>query len=182
MTIRREAWPACRLQRLDADGLAGASGQAKELFPDSGWTAAAVGELLDAPGCYALLASVEGCAAGLVLARTVADECEVLWIAVVPARRRRGIGRGLLQAALDRAVRNGAQTAYLEVAEVNLAARALYDATGFRPCGRRPDYYQDHPNDQPCDGLILRKVLERTAGRRTPCSANPMKKAEAQRS
>lgn len=182
MTGHREDLRPYRLQRLDAESLARASGQARELFPDAGWTAAAVGDLLDAPGCFGLLASVEECAAGLVLARTVADECEVLWIAVVPVRRRRGIARDLLQAALDRAARNGARTAYLEVAEVNLAARALYDATGFRSCGRRPGYYQSGPVDGPCDGLILRKALDAAPAHRTPCSANLMKKARTQTS
>lgn len=182
MTTCREDRPACRLQRLDADALARAVGQAKELFPDAGWTATAVGDLLGAPGCYALLASVEGRAAGLVLARAVANQCEILWIAVVPARRRRGIARSLLQAVLDCAARNGARTAYLEVAEVNLAACALYAGTGFRACGRRPDYYQDGSAEGPCDGLVLSKALDSATARRVPCSANLMKKARAQRS
>ena len=75
---------------------------------------------------------------GMLVARCAGGEAEVLTLAVVPAARRRGIGRALLARAL--AAMNGAPL-FLEVAADNAAAMALYGAAGLRPCGRRRDYY-----------------------------------------
>ena len=161
MTGRRKDRPACRIERLDARRLARAAGQADALFQRAGWTAAAVAALLDAPGCFALLASVARRPAGLILARTVAEDCEVLWLAVVPSCRRRGIGRSLLRAALDDAARLGVRSAYLEVSEANHAARTLYEEAGFRHRGRRTGYYQSRPDGGPSDALVLSKELDR---------------------
>ena len=78
---------------------------------------------------------------GMVLARVVADEGEILTLAVHPRRRRQGLGRVLLSAALAEAGARGALTMYLEVSERNLAARMLYAGSGFAEVGRRPSYY-----------------------------------------
>lgn len=78
---------------------------------------------------------------GMVLIRVVAEEAEVLTLGVAPAARRRGIGRSLLREALSLAAAHGAGTAFLEVAEDNAAALALYGEAGFRPLSRRSAYY-----------------------------------------
>lgn len=182
MTAPLDDRPACRLHRLRPGDLATAAGECGDLFPDSAWRLAAVGRLLDAPGCFALMARAAETAVGLVLARTVADECEILWLVVVPARRRQGIGHRLLRAALRHAAGLGARTAYLEVSEANHAAVALYDSEGFRPCGRRPSYYREGPDGETHDALILKKVLESADGRRPPTSVHGMKKAESRTS
>jgi [ribosomal protein S18]-alanine N-acetyltransferase len=182
MTTSRNDNPAPALELLGADGVAGVAGRSEDLFADPTWNAAAVARLLAAPGSFALLARAAGRAVGLVLARTAADECEILWIVVAPDWRRRGIGRRLLQAALAQAAVLEAQTAYLEVAEANRAAVALYDAEGFLPCGRRPGYYAGAPDGGLCDALILKKVLDSTAGRRPSTTVNRMKKEETRSS
>ncbi len=159
MTAAPDPLAVCEVQELRAAGVPAAAGQCRELFVDGTWSAAAVGRLLDGPRCFALLARTAGEIAGLVVARTVADECEVLWIAVVASRRRRGIGRGLLRAALRQAAGRGARTVYLEVAAANRAAIVLYRSEGFRRCGRRTAYYRSAPKGVPCDALVYRKVL-----------------------
>ena len=123
--------PACELQRLGAADIEEMAGHCRNLFDDGTWCAAAVERSLAPPGCVALLARTAGQAAGLVLARVAADECEILWLVVLTLWRRRGIGRNLLQAALRTAASLGANTAYLEVAETNRAAIDLYGAEGF---------------------------------------------------
>ena len=70
-------------------------------------------------------------------------EAHVMNIAVAPARRRAGIARRLLTEALRLAAGRGADTVTLEVRASNDAARALYEATGFRDVGARPGYYPD---------------------------------------
>ncbi len=80
---------------------------------------------------------------GFVIGRVVAGEAEILTLAVDPAARRRGTGKALVLAFLHDAGRKGAQTVFLEVAETNAAAQALYDICGFKVRGSRKDYYRD---------------------------------------
>lgn len=97
--------PACELQRLGAADIEKVAGHCRNLFEDGTWCAAAVERSLDAPECVALLARTAEQAAGLVLARVAADECEILWLVVLTPWRRKGIGRSLLQAVLRTAAR-----------------------------------------------------------------------------
>ena len=76
-------------------------------------------------------------AAGFVLGRVIADEAELLTIAVEATARRRGTGRNLL----DEVARRGAAVAFLEVSADNEAAIALYRSGGFEVSGRRRGYY-----------------------------------------
>ncbi|WP_376087518.1 GNAT family N-acetyltransferase [Roseomonas sp. CCTCC AB2023176] len=96
---------------------------------------------------------------GFVLARAVAGEAEVLTIAVLPERRRAGLGWSLLVAAVAEAGRRGAAALFLEVSEANAAARALYARAGAVEVGRRRRYYVDGT-----DALVLRIVPDGRAG------------------
>ena len=73
----------------------------------------------------------------------VLDELHITLVAVAPAHRRRGFGRRVLGALMDRAHRCGATRATLEVAGGNGPARGLYGALGFRTAGVRHDYYRN---------------------------------------
>jgi ribosomal protein S18 acetylase RimI-like enzyme len=60
------------------------------------------------------------------------------WIGVTavevdPAHRRRGLASHLMRALLDWAAEAGVRDAYLQVADENAAALALYDRLGFAP-------------------------------------------------
>lgn len=110
---------------------------------DSAWTPEAIAELLALPGSFGFLAVARSDEPrGLVFCRSVAGEGEVLVLAVLPEQWRRGLGRMLLAAALARAREMGLRRMLLEVAVDNGAARALYEAAGFEPVGRRRDYYR----------------------------------------
>ena len=114
------------------------------------WNQAAIAEVLAMPGAYGLLAVEEvpdvpgnGVSpAGFVLGRAVSGECEILSLGVPRRWRRRGLGRVLLRAAVERACEAGARRVFLEVAEDNGAARGLYMAEGFTVVARRPAYYR----------------------------------------
>lgn len=95
---------------------------------------------------------------GFLLGRIVADEAEVLTLAVDPASRRRGIGARLVAAFLAEAAARGAGRAFLEVAADNAAARALYAAAGFAEVARRRGYYRD-PAGGAVDALVLARDL-----------------------
>lgn len=91
---------------------------------------------------------------GFLLGRVVAGEAELLTIAVEPDARRQGIGRRLVTQFISGALARGAEAIFLEVAESNRAARALYETCGFCQCGHRKAYYHDSLG-QSEDALIL---------------------------
>lgn len=112
------------------------------LFPDEPWSASAIAGILGSPGAFAHLLDDGAVPFGFAIARACAGEGEILAIGVDPRRRRAGAGRRLLRAAIDEAATRGAVELFLEVAEDNPAARALYLGCGFTAVGRRPAYYR----------------------------------------
>ncbi|WP_095589529.1 GNAT family N-acetyltransferase [Actibacterium ureilyticum] len=126
------------------------------------WTATEFRDLLRAPGTF--LATV---ADGFVLGRVIADEAELLTIAVHPDARRAGHGARLLRAFIDGARARGATRAFLEVAADNAAARGLYAAQGFTECGQRPGYYRG-PDGRATDALVLERALTDPASWQNP--------------
>jgi len=75
-------------------------------------------------------------------------ECYVAELYVVPARRGQGLGRALMNAAIDEARARGADYMDLGTSEDDVAARALYESLGFvnreggRPDGPIAYYYE----------------------------------------
>jgi len=121
------------------------------------WGADAFALQLGLPGAFGWIDP----SGGMVLARVAADEAEILTLAVIPARRRHGIGRALLRRAIAAAAQRGAASMFLEVAADNAAALGLYRGLGFRDVGRRARYYPGGG-----DALVLRAAIpcESTAG------------------
>ncbi len=79
---------------------------------------------------------------GFALGRVIADEAELLTLAVHPDHRRKGRGRALLSTYENEAVRRGATRSFLEVSSANHAAITLYAQAGYRQTGQRPGYYR----------------------------------------
>lgn len=130
-------------------------------FPDC-WSTAAMIEVLRAPGTFGFvieIAQLPLCA--LALGRTAADESELLTIGVAPAWRRHGLARELIAAVSEEARTRGARRIFLEVAEDNAPARALYAAEHFAPVGRRPGYYA-RAGAAAVDALTMRRELSRS--------------------
>jgi len=100
------------------------------------WSAAAFADLLAQPGVFAADSPD-----GFILMRVVADEAEILTLAVRPGARRKGQGARLVGEGVLAAAARGANRVFLEVAEDNAPARALYQRAGFVEAGRRPGYY-----------------------------------------
>jgi ribosomal-protein-alanine N-acetyltransferase len=95
-----------------------------------------------------------GLMAGLLIARKVADEAEILTFGVAPACRRMGLGRALLEAAIAALRSSGAKQLFLEVEEGNEPAVQLYRAFGAVPVGKRAGYYE-HGADAAIFSLAL---------------------------
>jgi ribosomal-protein-alanine N-acetyltransferase len=78
---------------------------------------------------------------------------------VHPAHRRGGLGRRLLERAIEEGRARGARAALLEVRRSNAAAQSLYRALGFVEAGTRRQYYSQ-PRE---DALLFRKELAAAA-------------------
>jgi len=104
---------------------------------------------------FTICETVDG---GFALARVVADEAELLTIAVDLEKRRNGIARHILSRLLTTMKTRSAHFCFLEVAANNDPALALYAAMGFTESGRRPGYYHDR-NGEKLDAVILSKPL-----------------------
>jgi ribosomal-protein-alanine N-acetyltransferase len=109
---------------------------------DDGWSEAAMTEILAMPGSFGALAQVGDQPVGFVIALAVGPEAEILTLGVLPKFRRRGIARHLLTWVIERLGDAACPRLLLEVAEDNVAARALYGKLGFAEVGRRPSYYR----------------------------------------
>ena len=63
---------------------------------------------------------------------TLANECYLAELYVVPTRRGGGLGRALLRACLERAVARGCDYVELATTEDDVVARHVYESEGFR--------------------------------------------------
>jgi ribosomal-protein-alanine N-acetyltransferase len=84
---------------------------------------------------------------GFILVRSVADEMEILNLAVDPDARRQRIGARLAAQEIEEARRFNVKRVYLEVRESNSGARAFYSSAGFIEQGRRKNYYSQAGED-----------------------------------
>ena len=105
------------------------------------WTRSQCAGILPMAGVELRLADgTEGKILGFSLMRVIADEAELLLIAVDPTVQQRGIGGALLDDFIAFATGRGAGRLHLEVRDGNPAI-GLYERAGFTIAGRRRDYY-----------------------------------------
>lgn len=146
------------LRAVDLDRASRLHREAFEPMGERGWTRQDLAGLLASPGVTGFLLTEGACDIGMAICRVVADEAELLAVAVDPAHRRRGAARRLLGAVVDRVRGDGAGTLFLEVGADNPGARTLYDSLGFRTAGRRAGYYARHGRPA-ADAVIMRLNL-----------------------
>lgn len=126
---------------------------------ERGWKEAEIRALMEKPGGKGFVYDCDGACGGFVLIRIAADECEILAIAVDAAHQRKGVARKLLDHLPPYLRREKVATLFLEVAEDNFAAIALYEAAGFSEHGRRKGYYRRW-HGRRIDALLLRRGLD----------------------
>lgn len=107
--------------------------------------AALSSELTDAYVC-----EEDGKIVAYIIIENVLDEGCVASVAVRADKQRKGLGKTLLEYVLGE---SKAASVYLEVAETNVPAIALYVSCGFKPAGKRKKYYGD------VGAAIMRKEL-----------------------
>lgn len=78
---------------------------------------------------------------GFVIYRKAADEAEILTIAVDRRKRRKGLGRQLMDEVSRRLYADRIDHLFLEVDADNAPALTLYRKMGFKKVGERKAYY-----------------------------------------
>ena len=121
------------------------------------WTASQCAGLLPMPGVWLTLARGANGVLGFALSRLVANEAELLFLAVRRNAQRRGVGKLLLDRFTAHAKIRGANRLHLEVREGNHAVK-LYEDFGFALVGRRRNYYSG-PDGRYFDALTLAKIV-----------------------
>jgi ribosomal-protein-alanine N-acetyltransferase len=137
------------------------------LFP-SPWDEAAIADLLVHPGSLAMVATHGNPTSigGFALARIAADEAEIITIGVIGSWQRLGVGKALVDGIKRAAARGGARSIFLEVAQSNAAARALYARSGFLETGCRKGYYAPAIAGTPAeDAVVMRCEVVALPGR-----------------
>lgn len=114
------------------------------------WPLDSYARMTKLPGAVALVCETETGITGFLIARQVADQAEVLNIAVLKEARRQGHASALLAAAFHQFRSSGVLRIFLEVRDSNQSAIAFYTKHGFRPSGRRKGYYRDPLEDALC--------------------------------
>jgi ribosomal-protein-alanine N-acetyltransferase len=116
------------------------------------WTAPEFQDLLNQRGVF--LCEAPG---GFLIGREAGGEAELLTLAVHPDAQRQGLGARLVMDFMAEAKAKGADHLFLEVAETNVAAIALYRKTGFTEAGYRRDYYNG-AKGQKIGALVLHRA------------------------
>lgn len=104
-------------------------------FPHKPWSAGDFADLKKS-GCD-IMASQNG----FIVYRAITPEAELITIGVHPDARRGGIAATMIELMVRDLAARGVKRVFLEVAENNRPARALYEKHGFTVVGRRPKYY-----------------------------------------
>lgn len=119
-------------------------------FPHKPWSAGDFADLKKS-GCD-IVASQNG----FIVYRVITPEAELITIGVHPDARRGGIAATMIELMVRDLIARGVKKVFLEVAENNYPARALYERHGFVTVGRRPKYYDG------IDAILMARELQGT--------------------
>ena len=132
----------------DLDSVMAIMGPAFGTLYGEAWTRSQCAGILPLSGVRLILARDKAKAVcGFSLLRTVADEAELLLLAVSKSAQRRGVGGALLDHFINLGRQGGLSRLHLEVRDGNSAV-AMYQAFGFQEEGRRRKYYTGRDGSQ----------------------------------
>jgi ribosomal-protein-alanine N-acetyltransferase len=125
------------LRRATPDDLPQLEAFEKSCFPDP-WSRVILSQVMAQERYLVLIGP-----ASYLIASKVCDEVEIERIAVLEENRGQGLGRQILELALEKLKNTGATRFFLEVRANNKAAIRLYEGCGFVSNGLRRGYYDD---------------------------------------
>ena len=119
------------------------------------WSGEHIRNEIRSPLSFPLLVRLaDGVCAGYICPMLVLDEGQILNVAVHPSYQGQGIGRILVEAALEEFRKRGASFVNLEVRPSNAAAISLYIRCGFITDGRRKAYYENGE-----DAILMKYIM-----------------------
>ena len=95
----------------------------------------------------------------LILSNFVSNECNLLYIGVVPSSQKKGAGGLLINNLISDCKARGFEKIQLEVRKNNHSAIFLYEKNGFNLEGLRKNYYPD--GDHREDALLYTYYLDK---------------------
>ena len=101
-----------------------------------------------------IVAEVNGCIAGYVIARILPGIGDLASLAINPTYRRHRIGMALLVATERRIKEYEVNEINLEVRKTNMTGIAFWQNMGFVPFGTLPGFYEDGE-----DAIRMKKIL-----------------------
>ena len=125
----------------------------QDAWPESYWRQ----QIADPDVKVFVAAAGNGPPIGVALVRQVADEAEILSLAVSPAHRRQGIAQRLLDHLMSDLSAEETRRILLEVSVENHAAIALYKRNAFKQVGLRKSYYRR--SGGPIDAKVLAREI-----------------------
>ena len=140
-------WNVRPFRSTDAKALAKILQNATEVAQ---WPLESYERMTQLPGAVALVCETNAGVTAFLIARQVADEAEVLNLAVLTEARRQGLASALLAATMNQFRNSGVLRIFLEVRESNQPAIAFYAKHCFTPTGRRKAYYRNPVEDALC--------------------------------
>jgi ribosomal-protein-alanine N-acetyltransferase len=121
------------------------------------WSPALISSFLQTPASYGRAFVSGEQPAGFILAQFAGEEGEIVTLATLPAQRRQGIAAKLVEEFINEGSALKKQRLFLEVAETNAPAIALYRKLGFEKTGVRAKYYAEVGGG--VDAWIMQKSL-----------------------
>lgn len=110
---------------------------------EEGWTEEMVRSSLSHGRLKGFVWEESGVPVSAVIFESAAETADIECVYTLPAFRKRGLARALIESAVRRAKEEGAEQVFLEVREDNAPAAALYESLGFARAGERKKYYKD---------------------------------------
>ncbi len=111
-------------------------------------------ELNENPYAFLLVAEAEGHVIGYIDFWITFQQAQINNLAVIPTLRHQGIGKVILNDAINRIKQASCESITLEVRVSNLIAQKLYTKHGFKALIKKPHYYADGE-----DALLMEKRL-----------------------
>ncbi|MDO4294530.1 MAG: tRNA (adenosine(37)-N6)-threonylcarbamoyltransferase complex dimerization subunit type 1 TsaB [bacterium] len=150
---RKEAAREVEIAPMQREDLAAVEGIEQQCFSKP-WSRSLWDEVLESTCDLAWTARYRGEVIACCNLRIVADEAEIMRIAVLPQRRRMGAARKMMEEMLEAAKERQCERVCLEVREGNQGARTLYESYGFQTDGLREAYYKN-----PTEAAVLMSRL-----------------------
>jgi ribosomal protein S18 acetylase RimI-like enzyme len=108
----------------------------RKFFPYTGFNMDMISKRLKNKSIHYFVALFQGYTAGFIDFKENKESIKIMGLAVIPEMQRKGIGKKLIETAIDYAKGRKKEVIYLLVASENPAALNLYEKFGFKKKGK----------------------------------------------